>query len=135
MKTVDEFRIIPIKQIQMELFNSSTIVKYGKKIVSKNTKICKVLSGGAEIGTKDIVNTYDEEGKEIVSSTVENFSPPLIFRYSDETKDDFRLTPAIIELNNITSYKLVVEVVEVLETYKDDKKVEEHIHSELLIGV
>ena len=135
MKPIEEVRVLPISTVKNELYNKKITVRRAGKVHNKQTRVCKILSGEAIPGKKEFIDDYDESGKELICVRTKEFKTPMIFRYSDERVDTYRLDAMVVKNNDIRSYKIVVEIIDIIKFFdKNGEKVSEEICSEILIG-
>lgn len=135
MKTVDEVKILPHTAAKDMLYNINHTMMRDGKLYIEQQRFCKILSGNILPGTKKYVSKYDKFGKELLQTRILEFSSPLIYRFSDETVDDYRLDKEILDSTGIQSYKFIAEIIEVIKFYNnEEKEVSEEINSEILIG-
>lgn len=135
MKPIEEVRILSINAVKNELYNKKITVRRAGKMHTLQTRVCKILSGEAVPGKKEFIDDYDITGKELLCARTKEFKIPIIFRFSDERVDKYRLDSLIIEKNDIRSYKLIVEIIDIVKFFDTNgKEVSEEIYSEILIG-
>lgn len=136
MEIVNNERLMPMTELLKLMYTIDyTQTRRRKKYINHLRKV-KVISGDAIPGKKVYTEDYTEDGSSILSIRTKEYSMPFVLRTADDSKDTYKVDSNLLEKNGVNGYKIVVEIVDIVEYFseKSEEKIDSTFNSEIIVG-